>query len=251
MKLPEGKIFKLMLALKLALQNPAKFSKSTKRGFDNFYRDLLYEHSGIPTVSLGDIVAPEVEVKFRDFLTRHGKLSAHKIFVISTIVAHEKPRIIFEIGTFDGTSTLQLALNSPENAIVYTLDFPPDANSTEFSIDAGDRKYIEASSSISRKYTKYEIGKKVVQKLGDSANFPFEEVTCNGCPDFIFLDGSHSYDYIKNDTEKSLEILAPNGCLVWDDYTPFWPGVFEYLTELGRELPIKRIEGTRLVYYKA
>ena len=64
----------------------------------------------------------------------------------------------------------------------------------------------------------------------------------------MFIDGSHSYDYVRNDTKKALEILAPGGVVLWHDFVPGWPGVMEYLDELGARLPLQRIEGTALVY---
>src|SRR5437899_236410 len=37
-----------------------------------------------------------------------------------------QPKIVFEIGTFEGVSALHFALNSPDNCTVYTLDLPRD-----------------------------------------------------------------------------------------------------------------------------
>ena len=68
--------------------------------------------------------------------------------------------------------------------------------------------------------------------------------------DFAFVDGSHSYDYVKNDTEKLLRLLAPSGVIVWHDYCRAWPGVVRYLNELGTTLPLRYVDGTTLVYLK-
>ncbi len=51
-----------------------------------------------------------------------------------------------------------------------------------------------------------------------------------------------------NDTEKVLDVLAPGGVVLWHDYVPGWPGVMEYLAELGDQLPLQQIQGTALVY---
>jgi hypothetical protein len=65
--------------------------------------------------------------------------------------------------------------------------------------------------------------------------------------DLCFIDGGHSYECIKADTETALKILAPNGVIVWDDYAWFIDGVSQYLTELRNSLPLYRIAGSQLV----
>ena len=42
--------------------------------------------------------------------------------------------------------------------------------------------------------------------------------------DFIFVDGSHSYDYVLNDSRKALSLLrGGKGIILWHDY-PGWTG---------------------------
>ncbi len=36
--------------------------------------------------------------------------------------------------------------------------------------------------------------------------------------DYIFIDGGHDYDIVKNDIVKSLKVLKPNGIISGDDY---------------------------------
>ena len=67
--------------------------------------------------------------------------------------------------------------------------------------------------------------------------------------DLVFIDGGHSYECIKADTETALKILAPNGVIVWDDYAWFTGGVSQYLTELRHSLPLYRIAGSQLVIW--
>jgi hypothetical protein len=66
----------------------------------------------------------------------------------------------------------------------------------------------------------------------------------------VYIDASHSYSYVKSDTEAALRMLAPGGTIVWDDYT-YYPGLYAYLNELGTDLdkPILHLLETRLAVY--
>jgi hypothetical protein len=44
-------------------------------------------------------------------------------------------------------------------------------------------------------------------------------------------------------------MLAPNGTIVWDDYSLEFPGVVKALREFARTLPIFNVGCTRLAVY--
>jgi hypothetical protein len=67
--------------------------------------------------------------------------------------------------------------------------------------------------------------------------------------DFVFVDGDHSYEYVKNDTEKAFELLAPDGAIAWHDFAGKSEGVVRYLRELALDKPLMRIRNTCLVLY--
>ena len=71
--------------------------------------------------------------------------------------------------------------------------------------------------------------------------------------DFIFIDASHTYDYVKHDSQTALKLLRNGkGTILWHDYTPWWDGVVHALNELYQQNPqfkdLKRIENTTLAY---
>jgi hypothetical protein len=84
--------------------------------------------------------------------------------------------------------------------------------------------------------------------LGDSATFDYQPY--EGLMDLVYVDGSHSYSYVKNDTEAALRMLSQRGAIAWDDY-PGYAGIYAYLEELAPQLdaPLLHIYGTRLVIY--
>ena len=178
-----------------------------------------------------------------------GNVTPLELIVINQLVRACKPTAIFEIGTFDGRTTLNLAANAPPDAIVYTLDLPEsEVGSTGLAIALGDERYIkkEASGSLLRGTT-YE--RKVRQLLGDSAKFDFSPY--RGKMDFVFVDGAHSYDYVVNDSLRALEMLkGGRGVILWHDYGD-WDGVTNALNELGTHHTnfqgMMHIAGTTLV----
>jgi hypothetical protein len=68
--------------------------------------------------------------------------------------------------------------------------------------------------------------------------------------DVVYVDGAHSYEYVRSDTENALRMLSERGTILWDDY-PAWPGVYRHLTDIAPTLdrPLYHILGTRLVMY--
>lgn len=178
-----------------------------------------------------------------------GNISLQELHIISQIVKNEKPSTIFEIGTFNGRTTLNLDYFSPEGASVYTLDLPKkDLEKAKFGIEEGDRKYVE-KNTIGDRYQKK--ANKIIQLYGDSATFDFSPYY--GMIDIVFVDGAHSEPYAKNDTEVAFKLLRNGGVILWHDYG-VWRGVTKVLNAYYKHdtrcKGIRHIDGTSLVYYK-
>tara|TARA_R110002110_G_scaffold4877_6_gene24687 strand:+ start:3063 stop:3860 length:798 start_codon:yes stop_codon:yes gene_type:complete len=161
---------------------------------------------------------------------------------------------IFEFGTATGRTTYVMARNAPDGATIDTLTYLADGDDTyEHNKNDPDadkwRKIALGESHYDHFY--YEdtpVAGKVTQHFGDSAKF--DETPFAGQIDLIFVDGAHSYSYVKSDGAKALRMVAPGGFVLWHDYSPRCPGVFKALNELGRELPLAHLKGTTLVAYR-
>lgn len=46
-----------------------------------------------------------------------------------------------------------------------------------------------------------------------------------GTVGMVIVDGGHSYEVCKSDTQKALKLVKPGGVIVWDEYGSYWPGV--------------------------
>ena len=174
--------------------------------------------------------------------------------VLAALVQAFDPQSIFEFGTYNGFTTLHLAENSMEDAIVYTLDLPKDFDlskaSQRFSYSYDDKQVVRLSMNHieDRLYKGQSQERKIKELFGDSYFFDF--TAYHGKIDLIFIDGNHSYQFVKSDTENALKMLSPKGVIVWHDYDYIvHKDVFKYLNELSKELPIYSIPHTRFAIY--
>jgi predicted O-methyltransferase YrrM len=172
--------------------------------------------------------------------------------LLATITSALNPKKIFEVGTFRGATALTMALNAPY-ADIYTLDLPleaaPDEAAMVSHLSRGDQEWVRLSrTSLGHAFLDHPVAERIHQLYGNSLNFqPPPELENT---DLCFIDGGHSYECIQADTETALRILAPNGVIVWDDYTWFVDGVSEYLNELRATLVLYRIAGSQFVLYR-
>jgi hypothetical protein len=109
-----------------------------------------------------------------------------------------------------------------------------------------DELHIGAHRRVSRYvYEAHAEGSKVRQLYGDSAVFDFSPYRQG--VDLFFIDGAHSYDYVKSDTLKALDCVRGGG-IVWHDYGRFGVnGVSRWLHELSRSgREVCRLPGSSL-----
>ena len=57
--------------------------------------------------------------------------------------------------------------------------------------------------------------------------------------DFVYIDGNHEYEYVKNDLSNYYPVVKEGGILAGHDYTKSWPGVVEAVNEFAHERGLK------------
>ena len=129
------------------------------------------------------------------------------------------------------------------------MDLPrEELSNTAFALDQHDVEYVDKQVSGIR-FSNKHWHKQIVQLLGDSAKFDFQPYY--GKCGIVFIDGSHAYDYVKNDTKVALRLVTNPAIIIWHDYQSCWADVVKYLGELylsgGIFAGLKHIEGTSLV----
>ncbi|MCH9630482.1 MAG: hypothetical protein S4CHLAM37_04830 [Chlamydiia bacterium] len=234
--------------LLFALKYPGKLKSVIKSNISALYEHGHYlQELAIPTVSQAEIIDTNLPVKLQNYAVRNGNVSYLELLTISSIVAILCPKNLLEIGTFDGNTTLQLALNAPDGSSVHTLDLPDGGMAMDDEMLSDDVQYVTDAQKKSRKYVSTQVEDKITQHFGDSRSYDFGKFMESGPVDFCFIDAGHSYSCVKNDTEKAFKVLSPGGTVLWHDYNPNCPGVYNYLNELAARKELKRIEDTSLV----
>ena len=181
-----------------------------------------------------------------DRVTVEGPVMRMSPLVLAALARVLECQTIFEFGTFRGDTAWLLAHNLPR-ARIFTLDLGGPHAIADAALELTDAEYFETWDRGSR-FRGTPEGERITQLLGDSATFDFSRFS--GAMDLVFIDASHSYSYVKSDTEAALRMLSETGTIAWDDYT-YYPGIFAYLHELAPTLdrPLYHILGTRLALY--
>lgn len=149
-----------------------------------------------------------------EFWINEMPCSAADIISLCLMARLANPKRIFEIGTFNGYTALHFAMNAPE-AEVYTLDLAPNS-SVALTTTVGDDQFVGGSMKRGLLFEGREEAGRIHPLYGDSATFDFS--IFRGKIDFFFIDGSHSYEYVRNDSLKALECCHPGSVIAWHDY---------------------------------
>jgi predicted O-methyltransferase YrrM len=124
------------------------------------------------------------------------------------------------------------------------LNLPPNTLETTLPTDVIDVNL--ASKVVSGHRFKNTPEEKVIKQLwGDSAQFDFAPFF--NSMDLVFIDGAHSADYVKKDTENALKLIKPEGgIIIWHDSHLY--GVVKYLSPWIKQnnLPVYFIKNTSL-----
>jgi predicted O-methyltransferase YrrM len=246
MILTRSKLDIIFGAIGVLARQPGK----AKGGLAQICNDALMAGSPIPSVLASEVLGQDISVNLYDFLPVDGNVSLDELTFISALSRKIQPRVAVEIGTFDGNTTLQIALNTPPESRIFTLDLPAGGEGSAAN-DPKDKKFIGSSHRIRRRFIGSSVEHKITQCYGDSLTYNFAEFTVHGKSQLIFIDAGHSYECVRSDSEKALAILAKGGTIVWQDYSVRWEGVFRYLCELSRTLSMVHIAGTSLVIYRS
>jgi len=168
-------------------------------------------------------------------------------FLLVTAIRLVNARRIFEFGTFFGSTTLNLALNSPADAEIFTFDLPKaDAlaatrNQPDFRV-AGERLGHSQPDFVG-----FKEAEKIRTLLGNSRHFDFSEF--RNSIDMVFIDGGHDYETVKSDTANAMAMLRADapGCIFWHDYQNVeCEENTKFLNELEKDLSLFHVQETML-----
>ena len=183
-------------------------------------------YCGVDAVRFEDLIPGEkFDVRFENIDVDPGSGSMWDLTTLATLVAITKPTTCFEFGTGHGRTTLHMALNAPNDAKIYTLD-------------------ISDAPPVGTAFRGHPLSDRITQLTDDSQTFDYGPWL--GQADFVFVDGAHDFDSARHDTAVAFRLVSDRGIIVWDDFTPAWPGVVKALRRCSQGAAIRRIPGTKL-----
>jgi methyltransferase family protein len=204
----------------------------------------------IPSVPLVDVLG-EAKANISFSIQKHedGSLHPDQAMALLALAVAAAPKVVLEIGTFMGHTTKLLAMNLPE-ATIHTVDLPLDyvPEQDHVTEKQKDDFHLISQRRVGREYRGTRFEARVRQHFADTASWDFKKAA--GAT-FFFIDGSHTYDYAKNDSERCYELCGGKGVFVWHDCDEAHPGVVKALLEwraLGRDVVC--IRGTPIAYWK-
>lgn len=184
-----------------------------------------------------------------------GNISLYEMTVICLMCKNFNPSRVLEFGTFNGRTTTNIAANTKEHTKIITVDLPLELkNKTRFPLEGISKEdkddelgYVGKTGKL---YERYAFRSKIDQMWMDSAEFPVKDYM--NYFDFIFVDASHTYENVLNDSHNVFQCIKNKGYILWHDYHG-WPGVTNALNEIYAEASdawnFIHIEGTSFVLY--
>lgn len=161
--------------------------------------------------------------------------------VFRRVIAELKPRLIVEVGTWKGRSAVQMA------SICRELSLPAEIVCIDTWLGnwqhwsraegVGSRADLRVHNGMPRLY--WQFMSNVVATGMQDIITPLPLTGVAGAklfahmklrPDIIYIDGDHEYESVRFDLALWLDVLAPGGVMIGDDYD--WPGVRRAVTEL-------------------
>ena len=218
---------------------------------DSQQAHVCEQTSQIPVVPLDDLLGDrKCEIKLRVMKYEDGMTPYHDSLALLSLLVAENPSEVLEIGTYMGHTARAMAENL-ETATIHTIDLPADFSGEQAIGEVLPKNdfHLIARRDVGREFKGQPCEIRIVQHLGDTAVMDFSRV---GRPTFFFIDGSHTYEYCKNDSEKCLSLCPKGGTFLWHDCYEGQPGVIKLLSEwraYGRN--ISRVQGTGLAYWKS
>jgi len=179
---------------------------------------------------------------------QRGGTTLYESYLLACIVQSLRPQVLFEFGTYEGRTTLQLALNSPPDAVVYTLDLPENHGSTQYALSFPEEGRTR-TLPVGGFFQSHAVSGKIRQLCADSARADYKAL--RGIVDFIFVDADHGYSYVKSDSENAFCMRSPRGVILWHDYGSKWKDVSLFLRDVAarEQKSVYHLAGTKMAIY--
>ena len=258
-------IFKIIIIISIVTNFIAIFFLNKKKIKDYFYKSKIkkiditdaHEIFSLKQIS-NNLRGPKKEAIVKSFSISSnngivGMTSDQEAWIIASLSKISKN--IFEFGTCSGKTTYIMGLNSSNDTKIISLTLSPN-EIDEVSKQNQDNKISFRNIINESIYNKFlfsgdDVEKKIQVIFKNSLYFNHKDY--KNKMDLIFIDGGHTYSVVKNDSEKSFDMIKKNGIILWHDYVPgkrSAKDVVKYIDEISKNKKLYSIKGTSLVFYR-
>lgn len=198
-----SKLKKLIKSLLLLIKKPSLINEilTSNVTWQMYLSENHPNLQQLKTIEFTDIVTSELQLDTFSFLG--GGSLPTDILLLKQMCLNFTNCSYFEIGTWRGESVINIVENTNS---CYTLNL-----SKQEIIDLGlSKKYAELHGFYSKKHPK------INHLYGNSKTFDF-----NGLQKFdvVFIDGNHTYEFVKNNTQKVFKhLVKETSVVIWHDY---------------------------------
>jgi predicted O-methyltransferase YrrM len=134
---------------------------------------------------------------------------------LAAIALHFSPRHIFEIGTHRGISSDFFLTLLPECRVTSIAYYDPNSSIEPPNNDSQLPRELIGSKVAPERRSRF------VQLYGDSHALTIHEMLNDYGPfDLVFIDGDHSREGVRQDTELAQGIMSESGVICWHDANP-------------------------------
>ena len=186
-------------------------------------------------------------MKYKKYFSKSSlKQKGHGDFLLNE-VRKEKPKIFLEIGVFHGVTArniCELLYRTHNNDFKYIgLDLFAENEENKNEVIPNNTfnnplkkiyfKYIKKQNPYSLEAVRDLLKKfeKNVHLIQGNSNKVLNKMDMSKI-DYVFLDGGHEYNTVKNDLDNCIEVIKKGGTVLCDDYNlGSAPGVKEAIDE--------------------
>ena len=221
-----------------------KHAARRPREFNQILRDLWPVAKGFAARGITSVELRQIDGLGEKPMT--GYFDDPQRLIVAALCDSLGAKTFFEFGTYWGRTAWTVARNNP-GIKVFTLDLPDREAVSQLELEFTDQ-YLLQEWRRGEAFQDTDEAARIETLFGDSATFDYSPYEAS--IDVVYIDGSHSYSYVKNDTEAALKMLGPGGVIIWDDY-PAYNGIYAYLQEFAQcmDTTLLHVQGTRLVIY--
>ncbi len=192
-------------SLKWMLTDPVKFFKNYNRNV--YYKKHILKESfpvQLPTIDLLDLFGGKFEVELNKYTYLENTSSVLDLAILKEFAKNIKQCKYFEIGSLRGESLYNVS-EVAEHCTSLTLS---NKQMQQFNFKSTLLKSANMFNSEIKNLTLIE---------DNSLTYDFSKL---GKFDLIFIDGDHTYDGVKSDTNNVFKhLINENSIIVWHDYT--------------------------------